>query len=157
MDAGEFPPALSGRVAPAATRIRRSRPTERYYVGRRPRDTEVYIVTATEVARLQHPGYQTSTAFDWGDLTAGALELAFAMLAHTTDSRPPDPICRTFRAEVVARLDPAGFVLGEGDIALWLLTAFSEGDGSYDAPPRDGSRSRRRRAAGWLRARVRRR
>jgi hypothetical protein len=105
MDAGEFPPALSGRIAPAATRTRRSRPTERYYVGRRPRDTEVYIVTATEVARLQHPGYQTGTAV----------------------------------------------------IALWLLTDFSEGDGSHDAPPRDGSRSRRRRAAGWLRAWVRRR
>ena len=28
--------------------------------------------------------------------TDSPLELAFAMLAHTTDSRPPDRICLTF-------------------------------------------------------------
>jgi hypothetical protein len=73
------------------TRTWRSPASERYYVGRRPRETEVYIVTGTEVEPLEHPSYHSSAAFGWGDLTAGALELAFAMLAHATDSRPPDP------------------------------------------------------------------
>jgi len=142
-DTGLFPAALIGRVAPTVTRTRRSRPSERYYVGRRPRDTEVYIVTVTEAEPLDHLRYKSTAAFDWGDLTAGALELAFAILAHITDSRPPDPICQTFWAEVVACLDRAGFVLGDGDIARWLLTAFSEGHGSNKGPPPSGSRSLR--------------
>jgi hypothetical protein len=152
-----FPPTLIGRVAPAMTRTRRSRDSERYYVGRRPHDTEVYVVTGTGIVPLEHPGYQSDAAFDWGDLTAGALELAFAMLAHTTDSRPPDPICLTFWAEVVACLDRAGFVLADGDIALWLLTAFCEGDASSPGPPADRSGSLGSRAVGWFRSRLRRR
>jgi hypothetical protein len=151
-----IPPTLIGRVAPAVTRTRRSRGSERYYVGRRPRDTEVYVVTDTDTEPLEHPGYRSNAALDWGGLTAGALELAFAMLARTTDSRPPDPICLTFRAEVVARLDRAGFVLAEGDIALWLLTAFCEGDDPYDEPSPDRAGSLRSRAVGWLRSRLRR-
>jgi hypothetical protein len=154
---GLIPPTLIGRVAPAVTRARRSRGSERYYVGRRPRDTEVYVVTDTDTEPLEHPGYRSNAPLDWGDLTAGALELAFAMLAHTTDSRPPDPICLTFWAEVVARLDRAGFVLAEGDIALWLLTAFCEGDDPYDEPSPDRAGSLRSRAVGWFRSRLRRR
>ena len=77
-------------------------------------------------------------AFDWGDSTEGALELAFAMLAHATHSRATDLVCQAFCAEVVARLDRAGFVLCHGDIALWLLTAFDD-----QHPPLD-----RRRAPG---------
>jgi hypothetical protein len=152
-----IPPTLIGRVAPAVTRTRRSRGSERYYVGRRPRDTEVYVVTDTDTEPLEHPGYRSNAPLDWGDLTAGALELAFAMLAHTTDSRPPDPICLTFWAEVVARLDHAGFVLADGDIALWLLTAFREGDGSRDESPLDRSGSLRTRAVSWFRSRLGRR
>jgi hypothetical protein len=117
----------------------------------------VYVVTGTGIVPLEHPGYQSNAALDWGDLTAGALELAFAMLAHTTDSRPPDPICLTFWAEVVACLDRAGFVLADGDIALWLLTAFCEGDASSPGPPADRSGSPGSRAVGWFRSRLRRR
>jgi hypothetical protein len=156
-DASLISPPLIGRVAPAVARTWRSRGSERYYVGRRPHDTEVYVVTGTEIEPLEHRGYLSAAAFDWGELTAGALELAFAMLAHTTDSRPPDPICLTFQAEVVACLDRAGFVLGDGDIALWLLTAFCEGDGSPGEPPPDHRRSLRSRAVGWFRSRLRRR
>lgn len=148
---------LIGSVAPAVRRTRRSRRSERYYVGRRARDPEVYIVTSTDVEPLEHPGYESSAAFDWGDLTAGALELAFAILAHTTGSRPPPPVCQTFWAEVVARLDRAGFVLGDGDVALWLLTAFCDGGDPYGAAPPDGSRGVRSRAVGWFHSRLRRR
>jgi len=98
---------------------------EHYYVGRRTRGTPVYVVSASAVDLLEHHGYRGSAAFDWGMSTPGALELAFALLAHSTESRPPDSICTTFRSEVVARLDHHGFVLGFGEIALWLLTAFS--------------------------------
>lgn len=154
---GSVPTTVIGRVAPAMTRTRRSREPERYYVGRRPYETEVYVVTGTAIVPLQHPDYQSDAAFDWGDLTAGALELAFAMLAHTTDSRPPDPICLTFWADVVARLDRAGFVLADGDIALWLLTAFCEGDASSAGPAADRSGGPGSRAVGWLRSRLRRR
>jgi hypothetical protein len=156
-NAGLISQALIGRVAPAAARTRRSRGSERYYVGRRPHETEVYVVRGTEIERLAHPGYQSNAAFDWGERTAGALELAFAMLAHTTDSRPPHPICLTFWTDVVACLDRAGFVLGDGDIALWLLTAFCAGDGSRPEPAPGRPRSRQSRAVGWLRSWLRRR
>ena len=128
---------------------------ERYYVGRRPRETEVYVVTGTDVEALEHLSYQSSTCFDWGDRTPGALELAFAVLAHSTGRRPPKPICETFRADVIADLRRAGFVLGDGDIALWLLTAFR------DVDLRDPSEATRatgvRRAARRLGSRLRRR
>jgi hypothetical protein len=156
-DTSSISQALIGHLAPAAARTRRSRGSERYYVGRRPHATEVYVVSGTEIEPLGHPGYQSNASFDWGERTAGALELAFAMLAHTTDSRPPDPICLTFWAEVVACLDPAGFVLADGDLALWLLTAFREGDGSGDESPLDRSGSLRTRAVGWFRSRLGRR
>jgi hypothetical protein len=148
---------LSGRPAPAAARVRRSRRSERYYVGRRPHQTEAYVVSGTEIEPLEHPGYRTSASFDWGEPTPGALELAFAMLAHTTDSCPPDPVCLAFWTDVVARLDHGGFVLGDGDIALWLLTAFREGDGSCDETRAARPRSLRTRAITWFRSRLGRR
>jgi len=155
-DTGLITQALIGRVAPAAARTRRACGSERYYVGRRPHETEVYVVSGTEIEPLEHPGYESNSAFDWGDDTAGALELAFAMLAHATDSQPPDPICLTFRTDVVACLDRGGFVLGDDDIALWLLTAFCEGDRSRGESPVERPRSLRTRAAAWFRSRPRR-
>jgi hypothetical protein len=126
----------------------------RYYVGRRPRAPEVYVVTGTDLEPLDHLGYQSGTPFDWGDLTPGALKLAFAMLAHTTASRPPEPICQAFCADVIARLDRAGFVLGDGDIALWLLTAF--GDDAQRDPTEPRHARSIRHAARRLRSRLRR-
>jgi Family of unknown function (DUF6166) len=117
------------RSAPA--RRDGSQAPERYYVGRRPAQADVYVVDQSELARLAHLGYRSDPAFDWGRRTDGALELAFAMLTHATRSRPTDLVCEAFCAEVVARLDSAGFVLSHGDIALWLLTAF--GDASSGA------------------------
>jgi hypothetical protein len=107
---------------------------EQHYVGRRPAHTEVYVVDQAELEPLAHLSYRTDAGFDWGDSTEGALELAFAMLAHATQSRPPDLVCRVFCAEVVTRLDPAGFVLSHGDIALWLLTAFRDGPSGQPGP-----------------------
>lgn len=141
----------SASVAPARARARPSRP-ERFFVGRRPQTTEVYLVRGTKIGPLRHPGYRSDAPFDWGEPTAGSLELAFAMLAHTTDSRPPDPVCLAFSADVVSRLDRAGFVLPEGDIALWLLTAFR--DGSPGESPPAGTRGARARAMSWLRSRF---
>ena len=103
-----------------------SQASERYHVGRRPAQTEVYVVGRSELERLAHLGYRSDAAFDWGGSTEGALELAFAMLAHATQSRPTDLVCRAFCAEVVTRLNRAGFVLSHGDIALWLLTSFGD-------------------------------
>ena len=80
----------------------------------------------SELAPLAHLGYRSDAAFDWGGLTDGALELAFAMLTHATQSRPTDLVCQAFCAEIVTRLDSAGFVLSHGDIVLWLLTAFGD-------------------------------
>jgi hypothetical protein len=82
-------------------------------------------VSRGELEPLPQLNYQSSEAFNWGCSTAGALELAFAMLAYTTETRPTDLVCRTFCAQVVACLDPAGFVVSHGDIALWLMIAFS--------------------------------
>lgn len=95
-------------------------------MGRRPRATEVYVVTGDEVGPLEHPAYRSDAPLDWGELSAGALELAFALLACSTGRRPPDAICRIFRRDVIARLDHTGFVLGDGEIALWLLTTFGD-------------------------------
>lgn len=106
---------------------RDSRRPEQYYVGRRTQKTEVYVVSATAIEPLDHHGYRSAARFDWGAPTAGALELAYSILVHSTASQPPGPICVTFCTEVVACLDHPGFVLGYGDLALWLLTAFHDG------------------------------
>ncbi|HET9102559.1 MAG TPA: DUF6166 domain-containing protein [Solirubrobacteraceae bacterium] len=143
-------------VTPAPARPGSRGALERYYVGRRPHDTEVYVVTGSAVDRLEHPGYRSDADFDWGSATPGALELAFAMLAHATGRRPPEQVCRIFQAEVVAGLDRAGFVLGDGDIALWLLTALDEPGGPCDGSAPGGPPYPRSRLARWLRSRLRR-
>jgi hypothetical protein len=127
---------------------------EHHYVGRRSAHTGVYVVDQAELEPLAHLSYRTDAWFDWGDSTEGALELAFAMLAHATQSRPTDLVCRGFCAEVVTQLDPAGFVLSHGDIALWLMTAFS--DASSSEPGTEHPVGLARRAADWLRTRLRR-
>ncbi|MGH2886237.1 MAG: DUF6166 domain-containing protein [Solirubrobacteraceae bacterium] len=144
------------RPTPAPTRHERAKAPERYYVGRRRERTEVYVVSGTELKPLAHLSYQSDATFDWGRLTEGASELAFAMLVHSTESRPPDLICQAFCREVVACLDPAGFVLSRGDIALWLMTAFCGDDGSPDEPGPDRPIGLGRRAADWIRSRLRR-
>jgi hypothetical protein len=140
---------------PAPARRSGSRAFEGYYVGRRPAQTEVYFVHHSELAPLAHLGYRSDAAFDWGAPAEGALELAFAMLAHATQSRPTDLVCEAFCAEVVARLDRAGFVLSHGDIALWLFTAF--GDASPAEPGIERPAGLAHRAANWIRAQVTRR
>jgi len=78
------------------------------------------------------------------------------MLAHTTESRPTKLVCRTFCGEIVACLDPAGFVLSHGDVALWLMIAFSDAEPPpHDQNP-DGHVDMGRRAARWIRSRLRR-
>ncbi len=99
------------------------------------------MVSRTAIDPLEHPGYRCAAPFDWGGPTRGALELAYAMLAHSTASRPPDPVCTTFWTEVVACLDRSGFVLGQSEIALWLLTAFC---GAEEPPRKRGWRLRER-------------
>lgn len=122
----EFPAWASAREAPGTRGARDLRRPEHYYVGRRSTGTEVYVVSRVGIEPLEHHGYRSSASFDWGAPSPSALELAFAMLAHGTESRPPDLICVTFWTEVVACLDRSGFVLGYGDLALWLLMAFCD-------------------------------
>jgi hypothetical protein len=119
-----------------------------YYVGRRSEATEVYIVSSTGFEPLSHPSYQSSAAFDWGFASAGALELSFA--ADTTESRPTELVCRTFCAEVVARLEDAGFVLTAGDIAAWLMGTFSYAD----SPGRGARAGLSWSALQWVRSRL---
>ena len=65
--------------------------------------------------------------------------------------------------EVVIRVDlgarpiqPAGFVLSHGDIVLWLMIAFSDAEPPpHDQNP-DGHVDMGRRAARWIRSRLRR-
>lgn len=84
------------------------------------------------------------------------MEIAFAMLVDSTESRPPDLVCRAFCGEVVARLDRAGFVISRGDIALCLMTAFCDGEASPDGTGPDRPLGLGRRAADWIRSRLRR-
>jgi hypothetical protein len=147
---------LSARAAPRPAGRRRLQRPELYYVGRRPAATEVHIVSRTELEPLHHLNYQSGVPFDWGCWTAGALELAFAMLAHTTESRPTNLVCRTFCGEIVACLDPAGFVLSHGDIALWLMIAFSDAEPPPHNQNPDGHVDMGPRAARWIRSRLRR-
>lgn len=69
---------------------------------------------------------RSDAPFHWGGRTAKALELSFAILGDATQSQPTDLVCLAFCAEVVARLDAAGFVLSHRNIALWLLTALGD-------------------------------
>jgi hypothetical protein len=140
------------RALHAVTRLRRSRRPERYYVGRRAEATEVYIVSRTGLEPLSHLSYQSSAVFDWGSVSTGALELSRAMLADTAESRPTELVCRTFCAEVVALLDHPGFVLAAGDIAVWLMGAFSYAD----SPGRIARTGLRWSALQWVRSRLRR-
>lgn len=144
-------PSIQG-PAPAARSAPDRRRPEQYYVGRRPLQTEVYVVSQATTEPLDHHNYRSSAPFDWGAESPGALELAYAMLAHSADSPPPHPICLVFWTEVVACLDRSGFVLGRGEIALWLLTAFGDGE---EPPPRRGRRlrDRIRRIRQWRRER----
>ena len=66
---------------------------------RRPRCTSS---AAPALSRCRIPATKSSAAFDWGFVSAGALELSFALLADTTESRPTELVCRAFCAEVVA-------------------------------------------------------
>ncbi|HET6867206.1 MAG TPA: DUF6166 domain-containing protein [Solirubrobacteraceae bacterium] len=138
--------------APGTRGPRDLRRQERYYVGRRSGGAEVYVVSRVGIEPLEHHGYRGSAPFDWGATSPGALELAFAMLAHGTESRPPDLICSTFWSEVVACLDRAGFVLCHGDLALWLLTAFRESE-QLPLRRRLSLRSCVRRTRSWRRRR----
>ncbi len=138
--------------APGARGPRNLPRRERYYVGRRSGGAEVYVVSRVGIEPLEHHGYRGSAPFDWGAPSPGALELAFAMLAHGTESRPPDLICSTFWSEVVATLDRAGFVLCHGDLALWLLTAFRESE-QLPLRRRMSLRSCVRRTRSWRRRR----
>ena len=147
-----FPARASARKAPGTRGTRDLRRPEHYYVGRRSGGTEVYVVSRAGVEPLAHHGRRSSAPFDWGAPSPGALELAFAMLAHGTESTPPDLICVTFWTEVVACFDRSGFVLGYGDLALWLLTAFYD----REQPPLRRRLSLRdcvRRVCSWRRQR----
>jgi hypothetical protein len=140
------------RAVHTVTRLRRSRRPERYYVGRRTEATAVCIVSRAGLEPLSHLSYQSSAAFDWGFVSTGALELSFALLADTTGSGPTELVCRTFCADVVARLDHPGFVLTAGDIAVWLMGALSHAD----SPGRSARAGLRRSALQWLHSRLRR-
>jgi hypothetical protein len=147
--------SVLARPISAPARRRGLQAPERYYVGRRPAQTEVYVVAQSELEPLAHLGYQSDAAFDWGDSTDGALELAFAMLAHVTQSRPTDLVCEAFCTDVVIRLHCAGFVLSHGDIALWLLTAAFGDASSGELRPEHGI-GLGARLAHWIRTWMRR-
>jgi hypothetical protein len=144
-----------GVARPMSAPARRSgsQAPEHHYVGRRPAHTAVYVVYRAELEPLAHLSYRTDAGFDWGDSTEGSLELAFAMLAHATQSRPTDLVCRAFCAEVVTQLDPAGFVLSHGDVALWLMTAFVDASSSEPEPEHPVGLARRaaNRIRTWMR------
>ena len=150
------PPYAMFDVAPSLTRPRCPPGPERFYVGRRPGAREVYVVTDTAVEPLAHLGYQSAAAFDWGCATPGALELAYSLLTNATARQPTHLVCRAFCEEVVACLDHAGFVLCDGDIALWLMSALSAAHTTGPGPQHDHETNQAWRALAWLRARLRR-
>jgi hypothetical protein len=91
---GDLTPAHGPRGAGSgAGRRRHSHSQQGYYVGRRLDATEVHIVSRAELEPLPQLNYQSSEAFNWGCSTAGALDLAFAMLVYTTETRPTDLVC----------------------------------------------------------------
>ena len=110
--------SVLARPISAPARRRGLQAPVRYYVGRRPAQTEVYVVQRSELEPLAHLAYRSDAAFDWGGATEGALELAFAMLAHATQTRPTDLVCEAFCHRGGHPVGPRqGFVLGHGDIA----------------------------------------
>lgn len=146
--------AETSRVAPGSARPPRLQRPLRYYVGRRLDETEIYSVSRTELEPLTHLHHQSDAAFQWGCSTAGSLELAFAMLATATENQPADLVCEMFSVEVVACLDPAGFVISSADIAAWLITLLPDGETSPRPHKRHDHEGLGRRAGAWVRARF---
>lgn len=112
----------------------------------------MYIVSRTGLEPLAHPSYKSSAAFQWGCVSAGALELSFALLADAAGSQPTELVCRAFCTEVVERLEDAGFVLTAGDIAVWLMGALSHAG----SPGRSARAGLRWSALRWVRSHLRR-
>lgn len=102
---------------------------------------------------MAHLHYQSDAAFQWGCSTAGSLELAFAMLANTTETRPTDLVCEV-SVEVVACLGPAGFVISSEAIAAWLSTVIPDDEISPRQHKRHDHADPGRRAVGWTPARF---
>ena len=109
---------------------------ERYYVGRRPASSTPQVFLVGEgVEPLRHPGFRTTAGFDWGRDTAGALELAYAMLSHALAASAAKATCRQFAREILAALDPDGFVLSCEEVVRWVIATLPQAEIPRDAHP----------------------
>jgi hypothetical protein len=130
-------------LTPRARRCDERRP-ERLYAGHREGRAEAYVVTREAVTPLTHRAFRGDTAFDWGTLGAGAVELAFALLFDAGHRRPSRGIVLHLAAGLVAELPAEGFVLSADDVHRCLAQARRD-----RALARAARRDRWVRALGW--------
>jgi hypothetical protein len=115
------PEADRGRRSHRATRRRRQ--PHAYFVGRRPDEAaEVYVVTETDVRRLDREWRDGSPSLDWRDHDASALQLSRMLLARVTGMPPPRQLAEQFVRNVLADLPDDGFVLSSDEVWRWLQT-----------------------------------
>ncbi len=98
-----------------------------YYVGRRSVaiggatvNLSVQAVGRHAVRELRHHRRWSMAAFDWAVQTAGAIELAYALLEDLTGMYPSVELCAELVAEVLVHLPADGFVLADMDLLGWL-------------------------------------
>lgn len=98
-----------------------------YYVGRRSlavggmtANLTVQAVGRHAVRDLRHHRRWSMAAFDWSSESAGAIELAYALLEDLTGMYPSAEICTELAVEVLLHLPADGFVLADMDLLGWL-------------------------------------
>lgn len=98
-----------------------------YYVARRSvgvgglsANLSVQAVGRHAVRDLRHHRRWSMAAFDWAAQSAGAIELAYALLEDLTGLYPSVDLCTALTSEVLLHLPADGFVVADTDLLAWL-------------------------------------
>jgi len=100
-----------------------------YFVGRREFEAaEVYVVTATDAARLRSARRYGQLSLDWDGSSSAKMELSHLMISHVAEQWPTRELEERFALYVLSGLPDDGFVLDADDVWRWLRVASDDGD-----------------------------
>jgi hypothetical protein len=107
-----------------------------YFVGRRQFEAvEVYVVSASDVARLSSARRYGQPSLDWNGTGSARMELSHLLITHVVEQRPSRELEERFALYVLSGLPDDGFVLDAGAIWRWLRVAGDEHDFLPASPP----------------------